>query len=68
MANKMLKYCKNHLCGSSNYPRHTGRDSQVVILPKAPVWIFAYWEISFDNFGELSRQYNAEFDFSAFVI
>lgn len=43
-------------------------DTKVVILPKDPVWIFAYWEFSFDKFGELSRQYNGDFDSSAFVI
>jgi hypothetical protein len=40
----------------------------VVILPKDPVWIFAYWEVSTYKFGELSRQYNSDFDPSAFAI
>jgi hypothetical protein len=40
----------------------------VVILPKASVWIFTYWEFSFGKFGELSRQYNGDFDSSAFII
>jgi hypothetical protein len=43
-------------------------DTKVVILPKDYVWIFAYWEFSFDKFGELSKQYNGDFGFSVFVI
>jgi hypothetical protein len=43
-------------------------DTKVVILPKDPVWFFVYWEVSTGKFGELSRQYNGDFDLAVFVI
>jgi hypothetical protein len=43
-------------------------NTKVVILPKDPIWFFVYWEVSDGKFGELSRQYNSDFDHSSFVI
>ncbi|MDR2399547.1 MAG: DUF4912 domain-containing protein [Endomicrobium sp.] len=43
-------------------------DTKVFILPKDPIWIFAYWEISPIKFEEFSKQYKNDFDSSAFVI
>jgi hypothetical protein len=43
-------------------------DTKVSILPKDSIWIFAYWEISPVKFEEFSKQYENDFDFSAFVV
>ncbi|MDR3256950.1 MAG: DUF4912 domain-containing protein [Endomicrobium sp.] len=40
----------------------TYNETKVVILPRDPVWIYAYWEISSETTKKLLKQYNENLD------
>jgi len=53
--------------GRSGLPSNYG-DTKVVLLPRDPVWIYVYWEISHDTFNSLSAKYGGDFNPSSMAL
>jgi hypothetical protein len=67
LSSKITKTVKLGTVNELELPE-TYNDTRVVVLPKDPVWIYVYWEISKEVVKNLLKQHNGKIDFSSIVL
>ncbi len=67
LSSKMQGKRKNTDVNTTGLPESYG-DTKVVLLPRDPVWIYVYWEISQNSINNLAKQFGDNFNSSSLTV
>jgi hypothetical protein len=67
LSSKLNKHEKDISCNTFGLPK-TYNDTKIVVLPRDPIWIYAYWEISTHVIKDFPNKYGEPFNTLSLVL